>query len=58
MLLKSARDCSHAEGGHWTERKRGKRLERQRNGEKLEVSVANDERPKKRIKMEQEICGI
>ena len=37
MLLKSARDCSHAEGGHWTERKRGKRLERQRNGEKPDL---------------------
>ena len=37
MLLKNARDCSHAEGGHWTERKRGKRLERQRNGEKPDL---------------------
>lgn len=37
MLLKSARDCSHAKGGHWTERKRGKRLERQRNGEKPDL---------------------
>ena len=52
MLLKSTRDCSHAEGGHWTERKRGKRLERQCNGEKPEVSAANDERPKKRTKVE------
>ena len=56
MLLKSARDCSHAEGGHWTERKRGKRLGRQRNGEKPDLHEVEGA-PKKRIKVEQEICG-
>ena len=50
MLLKSARDCSHAEGGHWTERKRGKRLERQRNGEKPDLHEV-ERAPKKKNKI-------
>ena len=48
MLLKSARDCSHDEGGH---RNEVRRLERQRNGEKPDLHEVEGA-PKKRTKVE------
>ena len=47
MLLKSARDFSHDEGGH---RNEVRRLERQRNGEKPDLHEV-ERAPKKKNKI-------